>query len=68
MLIIAYDIMEKGPIVAPDDDLHTALQKLIMAGINELPIVNKNGKVVGLLSRRELLTAYYNRMKELRNS
>ncbi len=67
-LIIAYDIMEKGPAVRPEEDLNRVLQRLMVSGVNELPIVSHEGKVMGLLSRRELLTAYYHRMQEVRKS
>jgi len=67
LLIIAYDLMERAPVLSPSDDLHNALEKLIISGMTELPVVSEDGKLVGLLSRRELLRAYYQRMKSLRS-
>lgn len=67
-LIIAYDLMERSPVLSPSDDLHNALEKLIISGMSELPVVSEDGKLVGLLTRRELLRAYYQRMKTLRSS
>jgi len=65
-LIIAEDLMEKSASIKPDDTLNTALEAFLRSGTDELPVVNEEGRFVGLLTRRDLLAAYYTRLKELR--
>jgi CIC family chloride channel protein len=69
-LVVADDLAYRPVIsVTPDDDLHTALQRLTELNIDELPVVDPRdpGRLLGLLSRRELSTAYSSRIESLRS-
>jgi CIC family chloride channel protein len=65
-LIIAGDIDRPLEKLTPEDDLNTALQKLVQAGFEEYPVAEEEtpGKVVGLISRRDLLSAYRKKFRE----
>ena len=57
------DIMTAEPrVVTPDTPLRQAAQDMVRAGIGGLPVVDDQGRVIGMLSERELmrhlLTAY----------
>jgi CIC family chloride channel protein len=64
-LIIAHDIMEQPELLNPEDNLNAALQKFLTAGLEQLPVVGDDGKLAGILSRRELLAAYYHRIRDV---
>ncbi len=72
-LIIAGDIaVARGPVFA-DESLNVALRKLVSANCEELPVVDdeEDGKILGMLSRRDLIVAYNRQMQErlkLKNS
>jgi len=66
-LVIARDIAVKSfPVIFLDENLSSALRKLMESGSTELPVVEeKNPKVaVGLLSRHDLILAYHKRMRD----
>jgi len=67
-LIIAEDLLETAAVVRPDDNLNVALESLLRSGLDELPVVEADERFAGLLNRRDLLAAYYSRLKEIRNS
>jgi CIC family chloride channel protein len=69
-LAIASDVMASPLItVTPQDDLHTALEKLDATRLDELPIVDvaDPDKLLGRLRRREIARAYTRRLKELKS-
>jgi chloride channel protein, CIC family len=69
-LVVADDLAHRPVIsVTPDDNLHTALQRLTELNIDEIPVVSPNdsGQLLGLLSRRELSMAYSTRIESLRS-
>lgn len=69
-LIIADDLAYRPVIsVTPDDNLHTALQRLTELNIDEIPVVDPKDPthLLGLLSRRELSTAYSSLIESLRS-
>ncbi len=48
--------MSKGLIVArPEDSVVSAAQKMLNHGIRHLPVVDSTGKIVGIISMRDLL-------------
>ncbi len=49
--------------LTPDDDLDTALQRLMALDVEELPVVADRdvGRVLGILSRRDIMAAYARR-------
>lgn len=59
-LLIAADIMEKAPVVFLDETLDTAVHKMVMSRHDELAVVARNEptRVVGTVSRRDLIAAY----------
>ncbi len=69
-LVVADDLAYRPVVsVTPDDNLHTALQRLTELNIDEIPVVDPNdsGHLLGLLGRRELSTAYSSRIESLRS-
>ncbi|MDY7031367.1 MAG: chloride channel protein, partial [Thermodesulfobacteriota bacterium] len=54
--------------VTPMDDLQDALRKFTLKNIEELPVVEQEDqrKVIGMLSRRDVLSAYDNELKKRR--
>ncbi len=59
-VLIAHDLVlrNKNIFLYEDDDLRTALQKFAESNLEELPVLEKDGKLTGVLSRRDLLMAY----------
>ena len=54
--------------VTPDDDLHTALRRLTELNSEEIPVVatDNPARLIGILSRRELVAAYSSQIQALR--
>jgi CIC family chloride channel protein len=70
MLVLATDIATSPVLtVDPDDDLHLALRRLMQKNIDEIPVVDpaQPGKILGILSRKDLISAYHHRVTELRH-
>ncbi|MCA9123596.1 MAG: chloride channel protein [Planctomycetaceae bacterium] len=70
MLIRAIDLAVSPVLsVTPDDDLHTAIRRFTQKNIDYLPVVDPEDdkKILGLISRREVIGAYHNRVSELRH-
>jgi chloride channel protein, CIC family len=67
-LIIAVDLAERGVHVRPKDNLNTALESLQRSSQDEIPVVDEDGCFKGLLSRRDVLSTYYSRLKELQTA
>ena len=68
-LAIASDVMSSPPItLTPLDDLHTALERLNSALLDELPVVDSDdpNKILGRLRRRDIGRAYTNKLKLLK--
>lgn len=68
-IAIAGDVMSSPPItVTPEDDLHTALERLDGRKLDELPIVDvqDRDRLLGRLTRRDIGRAYTRRLRELR--
>ena len=54
-------VMTANPItIEPDAPLHRALELLLQQNLSAVPVVDENGRVVGLLNERHLLTALGN--------
>lgn len=69
-LVLASDIATQPVLtVCPDDDLHTALRRFTQKNIEELPVVDPTdaGRIIGMLSRKDLISAYHDRLDELRH-
>jgi len=64
-LVIASDIATEDIItVRPDDDLSSVLRKFSLKDLEELPVVDPVNprKVIGMISRRDLINAYNQRV------
>ena len=60
-LVRADDVAQHEVLTAfPDEDLETALERLELRGVDSLPVIDRAAphRLVGLLSRREVLAAY----------
>ena len=67
-LILAADLAVQPVLtVTPDDDLHTALRRFTQKNIDYLPVVDPDDarKILGMLSRRDVIAAYHDRVTEL---
>ena len=54
----AHQIMTREPLVAdPDEEIDEVAGRLLRAGISCLPVVRKSGRLVGVLTWRDLLRA-----------
>ena len=69
-LVLADDLARRPVVsVTPEDDLHTALKRLTDLNSEEIPVVARDdrGKILGLLSRRSLVSAYTAQVDALRS-
>jgi CIC family chloride channel protein len=59
-LIIAKELAGNPPTVTPDEDLYSAVHKMVASRHDELAVVDPKDpkKVVGILSRSDLVAAY----------
>ena len=70
-LVIAKDICTSDVVkLFTDEDLSVALKKFAMVNVDELPVVDseEQDKVVGMLSRKDVLTAYHGEFTRLKGS
>jgi CIC family chloride channel protein len=66
-LLIARDMANPNVMrIIDTEPLNLALRKFVDADYGELPVVSSNGgnKVIGMLSRRDLIVAYNNQMQQ----
>lgn len=64
-LVIAADVMLPAASVGPRDDLHTALERFLDSGLHELPVVDDEGAVIGLLEEAHITRAYHDYLLQL---
>ncbi|MFQ5666350.1 MAG: chloride channel protein [Candidatus Binatia bacterium] len=58
-LVVAEDIAEPNPhAVGPDDTLAQCMEHFLLSESDELPVVNGNGRLAGVVSRRDVLRVY----------
>jgi CIC family chloride channel protein len=57
-IAIADDIMADPLSVQESDDLHVALERMLACGAREVPVVDEQGRIVGLLDEAEVTRAY----------
>ena len=57
-LVNAADLMRPTVSVDLDDDLGLALQTMISSGLSQLPITDRSGRCVGLVSEADIAKAY----------
>lgn len=69
-LILATDVASSPVLtVTPEDDLHKALRRLTQKNIDEVPVIDieDGGRIIAVLSRRDINTAYHDRVTELQH-
>ena len=69
-LVLADDLAHRPVLsVTPEDNLHTALRRMTELNIDEIPVVQPEDPtdLIGLLSRRELTSAYTALIQSLRS-
>src|SRR5690606_27715338 len=69
-LVLAIDIASSPVLtVTPEDDLHAALRKLTQKNIEEIPVIDveNNSQVIGVLSRKDVISSYHHRINQLRH-
>jgi CBS domain-containing protein len=63
----AADVMMRNVItVGPETPLREAIAKLLEAGVKRLPVVDKSGRVLGIVSRRDLLESFLRSDEDIR--
>jgi CBS domain-containing protein len=63
--VVVRDVMTPHPmVIRPDDSLSEALRRLTQGHRRHLPIVDQRGKVLGLISIRDILTHIAERFPE----
>ncbi|MBW1801868.1 MAG: CBS domain-containing protein, partial [Deltaproteobacteria bacterium] len=55
-MLTAKDIMTKDPVtVSPDTEITHAAKLLLDKGVNGLPVVDREGKLVGIICQSDLI-------------
>jgi CBS domain-containing protein len=55
----AGDVMRRRPLVVRDDDtLESAAQRMVAQNVTRMPVVNAEGKLVGMLDQADILRSY----------
>ena len=57
-LVNAADLMRPAACARPEDDLRAALEAMIAAGTRQLPVVDADGRCVGMLEEGDIVRAY----------
>jgi CIC family chloride channel protein len=67
-LLVAKDVARKAVLLRPDEDLYTALLKFVECDLPQLPVVDSEDptKVLGLLAREDVFTAYARTLKTMK--
>ncbi len=63
----AVDFLTPAPVVLPSHSLYDAFTKLEAARLEELVVVDEDRRMLGLLSRQEVIAAYFRRMQQGRH-
>lgn len=53
--------------INPEDTIHKAQEKMVKHDIGRLPVKNESGKVIGIITRRDILDQYYKKETEAQN-
>ncbi len=52
----AYEVMEAGEVtVTPQDSIETLQQRMMRSGWGQIPVVNEHGKLIGIVTRTDLI-------------
>ncbi len=58
--VLAADLMQKVVFVLATDDLRTATERMVGSSLRELPVLDEQGRVLGLLDESEIAEVYLN--------
>jgi CIC family chloride channel protein len=58
LLLNAGDVMRPVVAVTPEDDLHTALERMLANGIRRLPVLDRDGRIRGSVDEAAIAKAY----------
>ncbi|MCA9545453.1 MAG: chloride channel protein, partial [Myxococcales bacterium] len=61
-LLIANDFESDATLLRADASLYDAITAMTTSGYDELPVVQADGTLLGILSRRQVVNAYHRRM------
>lgn len=53
------DLLLEVPLLRADEDLHDAVETIVEARVPALPVVDEQGKLVGIFGEREFITAAF---------
>lgn len=56
--LLAADVMAPPACLAPNDDLRRATELMVQSGLRELPVIDREGKVVGFLDEADIARSY----------
>ena len=56
---ICQEVMREVPLLRSDQDLGSAAQAVVQAGLPALPVVDDRGRYVGILGEREFIGAFF---------
>ncbi len=66
--LVAEDVANKDVVTTTaEENLNTLLHKIGFKEINTVPVVDKNGKVVGIITRKDIIKAYNDATEQLHN-
>ncbi|MBN2564814.1 MAG: site-2 protease family protein [Candidatus Eisenbacteria bacterium] len=51
----AMDPLSPGTCLSPDDDIPTTMEKMTATGLGRLPVIDADGNLVGIVSRRDVM-------------
>ena len=64
---LSRDVVRDAPLLRRDDTVATAVEKILESGLPALPVVDADGKLVGIFGEREFMAALFpGYLKELR--
>jgi chloride channel protein, CIC family len=56
--MLAADVMQPPSRLSPDDNLRVATEQMVASGLRELPVVDREGTVVGFLDEADIARSY----------
>lgn len=67
-LVVAADLMVAPVSVRAEDDLHVAVERLLESGLREVPVLDEQGRIVGLLDEAQVTRAYHEYLERLQGT
>lgn len=66
-LLVAADIMCAPVAVRAEDDLHIAVERLLESGLREVPVLDVQGHLTGMLDEAHVTRAYHDYLERLQS-